>query len=103
MQLLRFGRGRVLEVRMGRPDRARNPIDLVPAPMDARPRVAEHAVLGEEVIDGRSSARGVPLAEYLAEIACKQVRDAVGHGRSPIALGKLVQRHFTDLSLSAYS
>src|SRR5262249_37073779 len=47
------------------------------------------AVLGEDVIDGRSSARGVAFAEYLVEIARQQGRDAVGHGRSPIALGKL--------------
>src|SRR5579864_7470115 len=88
MQLLRFGGGHVLEVRMGRPDRTRDPINLAPASVNARPRVVEHAVLGEDVIDGRSSARGVALAEYLVEIARQQGRDAVGHGRSPIALGK---------------
>src|ERR1700731_2076243 len=88
MQLLRFGRGRVLEVRMGRPDRTRDSINLVPAPVNA-PRLVEHAVLGEDLVDGRSSASGVAFAEYLVKIARQQGRDAVGHGRSPIALGKL--------------
>src|SRR5260370_8241914 len=74
---------------MGRPDRTRDSINLVPAPVNARPRVVEHAVLGEDVIDGRSSAHGVALAEYLVEIARQQGRDAVGHGWSPIPLGNL--------------
>jgi hypothetical protein len=83
MQLLRFGRGRVLEVRMGRPDRTRDPIDLVPAPVNS-PRLVEHAVLGEDLVDGRSSASGVAFAEYLVKIAGQQRRDAVGNGWSPI-------------------
>src|SRR5882762_3224963 len=88
MQLLRFGCGRVLEVRMGRPDHARNSINLVPAPVNA-PRFVEHAVLSEDVIDGLSSACGVALAEYVVEIASQQGRDAVGHSRSPVAFVSL--------------
>ena len=79
MQFLRLGRGRVSEVRMGCPDRARDSINLVPAPVNA-PRLIEHAVLGEDIIDGRSLARGVAFAEYLAEIARQQGRDAVDMG-----------------------
>src|ERR1700722_7940378 len=82
LQLLRCGRGRVLEVRMRRPDLARDPIDLVPAPVNA-PRLVEGAVLGIDVIDGRPPADWVALAEYLAKVAEQQGRDAVGHGRSP--------------------
>src|SRR5258708_960452 len=63
MQFLRFGCGRVSEVRMGCPDHARNSINLVSAPVNA-PRFVEHAVLSEDVIDGLSSACGVALAEY---------------------------------------
>jgi hypothetical protein len=59
---------RVDGVRMGRPDRARDSINLVPAPVNS-PRFVEHAVLSEDVIDGLSSAHGVALAEYLVEIA----------------------------------
>src|SRR5437667_269621 len=61
---------------MGRPDRARDSIDLVPASVNA-PGLVEHAILGEDVIDGRSSARGVALPEYLVEIAWQQGRDVV--------------------------
>src|SRR5258708_39423948 len=88
MQHLRIGCGRVLEVRMGRPDHARNSINLVPAPVNA-PRFVEYAVLSEDVIDGLSSACGVALAEYVVEIASQQGRDAVGHSLSPIALCRL--------------
>src|SRR5438552_15155358 len=88
MQFLRLGRGRISEVRMGCPDHARNSINLVPAPVNV-PRFVEHAVLGEDVSDGLSSACGVVLAEYLLEIASQQGRDAVGHRRSPVALVRL--------------
>src|SRR5438128_6898410 len=91
MQLLRFGRGRVLEVRMGRPDRTRDPINLVPAPVNARPRVVEHAVLGEDLVDGRSSADGVALAEHVVEVA-RQQGGYARHGSSP--LGIVVRRSF---------
>src|SRR5205807_7976319 len=88
MQLLRFGRGRVLEVRMGRPDRTRDLLDLVSPPVNAL-RLVEHAVLGEDLVDGRASASGVAFAEDLVKIAGQQRRDAVGHGWSTISLGKL--------------
>src|SRR5262249_23952142 len=83
-QFLRWGRGRVLEVRMGRPDRTRDSIDLVPASVNARPRVVEHAVLGEDVVDGRSSANGVALAEYVVQVA-RQQGGYAGHGLSELS------------------
>src|SRR5437899_13032932 len=85
MQLLRFGRGRILEVRMGRPDRTRDPIDLVPAPVNA-PRLVEHAIFGEDLVDGRAPTRGVVFTEDVVKIAGQQGRYAVGHGLSPLGI-----------------
>src|SRR6266853_1971991 len=78
MHLLRFGRGRIVEVRMGRPDRTRDPIDLVPAPVNA-PRLVEHAIFGEDLVDGRAPTRGVVFTEDVVQIAGEQGRYAVGH------------------------
>src|SRR5438270_10877135 len=89
MQFLRLGRGRISEVRMGCPDHARNSINLVPAPVNA-PRFVEHAVLGEDVSDGLSSACGVVVAEYLLELASQHGRDAVGHSQSRVAVVRLL-------------
>src|SRR6476620_9739580 len=91
MQFLRWGRTRVLEVRMGRPDRARDSINLVPPPVNARLRIVEHAVLGEDLVDGRSSASGVALAEYVVEVAHQQGGYA-GHGLSPLGMGPTCRR-----------
>jgi hypothetical protein len=70
---------------MGRTDRTRDSIDLVPASVGARPRVIEHAVLGEELVDGRSSANGVALTEYVVEVA-RQQGGYAGHGLSPLGI-----------------
>ena len=75
---LRGSRGRVVEVRMGRPDRTRDSIKLVPPPVNAL-KLAEHAVLSEDLVDGRAPARGVVCTEDVVKIAGQQRRDAVGH------------------------
>jgi len=40
-------------------------------------------------LNGRAPARGVVFTEDFLKIADQQGRDALGHGRSPKALGKL--------------
>ena len=44
-------------------DRARDPIDLVSAAVDAAVGVIEHAILGEYLVDDRAPARGIVLTE----------------------------------------
>jgi len=62
VQLLRRGGRRVAEVRVGRPDHASDPIDLVTSAMDGAGFV-KHGVLGENLVDRRAPALGVALAE----------------------------------------
>jgi len=40
------------------PGRARDPIDLVTAAVDSLARVVEHAIVGEDLVDGRAPAPG---------------------------------------------
>ena len=66
-------------------DRARDAIDLVAATVDA-PGLVEHAIFGENLVDGRAPTRGVVLTEDIVKIAGQQGRDAVGHGLSPLGI-----------------
>jgi hypothetical protein len=68
VQLLRRGGRRVAEVRVGRPNHASDPIDLVTSAMDGAGFV-KHGVLGENLVDRRAPALGVALAEHVLEIA----------------------------------
>ena len=70
---------------MGRPDRTRDPGDLVPAPVNA-PRLVEHAIFGEDLVDGRAPTRGVVFTEDVVKIAGQQGRYAVGYGLSPLGI-----------------
>ena len=58
-QFLGLGNRLVSKVRMSALDRARDAIDLVAATIDAPVGVVEHAIFGEDLVDGRASARGV--------------------------------------------
>ena len=62
-------------------DRARDAIDLVAATLDAPVEVVEHAIFGEDLVDGRPSARGVVFTEDVLKIASQQGRYAVGHAQ----------------------
>jgi len=54
---------------MSSPDRACDAIDLVPATVDAPAGVVEHAIFGEELVDGRAPTRGVVFTEDVVKIA----------------------------------
>jgi hypothetical protein len=68
VQLLRRGGRRVAEGRVGRPDHAGDPIDLVTSAMDGAGFV-KHGVLGENLVDRRASALRVALSEHVIKIA----------------------------------
>src|SRR5258708_25382876 len=71
---------------MSRPDRPRDAIDFIPAAVDARFGIIEHAIIGPDLVDGRAPARGVVFTEYVLKITGQQGRDAVGHGLSPLVV-----------------
>jgi hypothetical protein len=77
-QLLGFGNRLILKVRVSSLDGARHPIDLVAATVDASGLV-EHAIFGEDLVDGCASTRGVVLTEDVVKIAGQQGRYAQGH------------------------
>jgi hypothetical protein len=85
-QFLGLGDGLIAKLRMSRPDRARDAIDRVAAPVDAAVGIVEHAIFGPELVDGRAPARGVAFTEDVAKIADQQRRYAVGHGLSPFGI-----------------
>jgi hypothetical protein len=62
---------------MSSPDLARDTIDLVAATIDAL-GIIEHAIVSEDLVDSRASARGVVFTEDVLKIAGKQGRYAVG-------------------------
>ncbi len=57
-QLLRLSNGLISKVRVGRLDRARDAIDLVAATVDTSIRIVEHAIFGEDLVDGRAPTHG---------------------------------------------
>src|SRR5947208_3702567 len=87
-QFLGPGNWLISKVRVSRLDRARDAIDLVAATVDA-PRLVEHAIFGEDLVDRRAAARGVVFTEDVVKIAGQQGRHAVGHGLPP--LGSLLR------------
>jgi hypothetical protein len=68
-QFLGPGNYLISKVRMSGPDRARNAIDLVAATVDAAARLVEHAILGEDLVDGGAPTRGVVFTEDVVKIA----------------------------------
>jgi len=80
-QFLGLGNRLVSKVRMSALDRARDAIDLVAATIDAPVGVVEHAIFGEDLVDGRASARGVVFTEDVLKIADQQGLYAVGHAQ----------------------
>src|SRR6202007_559875 len=82
-QFLGPGNCLISKVRVSSPDRARDAIDLVAATVDAPAGVAEHAIFGEDLVDGRTPTRGVVFTEDVVKIAGQQGRYPVGHGFSP--------------------
>ena len=57
-QFLGRGDGLISKVRVSSLDRTRHALDLVAATVDA-PGFVEHAIFGEDLVDGRASTRGV--------------------------------------------
>jgi hypothetical protein len=77
-QFLGLGNRLVSKVGMSALDRVRDAIDFVAATIDAPVGVVEHAIFGEDLINGRASARGVVFTEDVLKIAGQQRRYAVG-------------------------
>src|SRR5258707_11756648 len=80
------GDGLIAKVRVRRLDRARDAIDRVAPAVDAPTRVVEHAIFGEELVDGRAPTRGGVFPEDVVQIAGQQGRYAGGHGWSPFGI-----------------
>ena len=88
-------------------DRARDAIDLVATTVDA-PGLVEHAIFGENLVDGRAPTRGVVFTEDIVKIAGQQGRYAVGHDRLVQVGEVIVERNVVEIkghdpkSLSAF-
>ena len=82
---------------MSRLDRARDAIDLLAAPVDALGGVVEHAIFGEDLVDGRTPTRGVVFTEDLVKIAGQQGRYAVGHDRLVLVGEVIVERNAVEI------
>jgi hypothetical protein len=67
-------------------DRARDAIDLVAATVEAPAGIVEHAIFGEDLVEGRAPTRGVVFTEDIMKVASQQGRYAVGHGLSPLGI-----------------
>src|SRR6476646_6280740 len=81
-QFLGLGDWLVAKVRVSSPDRARDAIDRVAATVGPLGRIVEHAIFGEDVVDGCAPTCGVVFTEDVLKIAGQQARYA-GHGLSP--------------------
>src|SRR4029077_17612860 len=83
-QFLGPGNWLISKVRVSSPDRARDAIDLVAPTVDALAGIVEHAIFGEDLVDGRAPTRGIIFTEDVVKIAGQQGRYAVGHSLSPL-------------------
>jgi hypothetical protein len=59
----------IAKVRVSGLDLARDAVDLVAATVDTPGGVVEHAILGEDLVDGRTPTRAVVFAKDVVEIA----------------------------------
>jgi hypothetical protein len=82
-QFLGPGNWLISKVRVSSPDRVRDAIDLVAATVDASIRVVEHAIFGEDLVDGRAPTRGVVFTEHVVQTAGQEGRYAIGDVLSP--------------------
>ena len=71
-QFLRFRDWLISKVRMSRPDRACDAIDLVAATVGARFGIIEHTVFGPDLVDSRAPTRGIVFTEDVLKIAGQQ-------------------------------
>src|SRR2546427_193556 len=91
-QFLGPGNRLISKVRVSSLDHARDAIDLVAATVDA-PGLVEHAIFGEDLVDGRAPTRGVVFTEDVVKIAGPQGRYAAGHSLSPLETFVYRQHH----------
>jgi hypothetical protein len=61
----------------------RDAIDLVAPTMGAAFGIVEHAIFGEDVVDGRASPCGVVFPKDVAKISDQKVRNTVVGHSSP--------------------
>ena len=96
-QFLGLGNWLISKVRVSRLDRARDAMDLVVATVEAPGGVVEHAIFGEDLVDGRTPTRGVVFTEDLVKIAGQQGRYAVGHDRLVLVGEVIVERNAVEI------
>src|SRR5262245_41755508 len=84
-QFLGFRDWLISKVRVSSLDRARDAIDLVAATVDAPAGIVEHAIFGEDLVDGCAPTLGVVFTEDVVKIAGQQDGYA-GHGLSPFGI-----------------
>src|SRR5262249_29950278 len=85
-QFLGFRDWLISKVRVSSPDRARDAIYLVAATVDAPAGMVEHAVFGEDLVDGGAATGGIVFTEDVVKITGQQGRYAIGHGLSPLGI-----------------
>ena len=59
--------------------------------------LVEHAIFGEDLVDGRTPTRGVVFTEDLVKIAGQQGRYAVGHDRLVLVGEVIVERNVVEI------
>ena len=77
-------------------DCPRDAIDLVATTVDAA-GLEEHAIFGENLVDGRAPTRGVAFTENVVKIAGQQGRYAVGHDRLVLVGEVIVGRNVVEI------
>ena len=70
----------------------------VAATVEAPGGVVEHAIFGEDLVDGRRPTRGVVFTEDLVKIAGQQGRNAVGHDRLVLVVEVIVERNVVEIN-----
>src|SRR4029077_4858379 len=71
-QFLGLGNWLISKVRVSGPDRARDAIDRFAATVGLPGRIVEHAIFGEDLVDGCAPTRGVVFTEDVVKIAGQQ-------------------------------
>lgn len=84
-QFFSLGNCQIVKVEVSRPDRARDAIDLFATTVRPAGRIVEHAIVGEDFIDGGPATRGVVFTEHFLKIVDQQGRYA-GNGLSPLGI-----------------
>ena len=83
-QFLGLGKWLISKVRVSGLDHGGDTIDLGATTVDFLAGIVEHAIFGENLVDGPTPARRVVFTEDVVKIADQQGRYAEGHGLYPL-------------------